>query len=178
MGSSNIIFDAEKKRVSGIIDFGQTSVDDPAIDIASLICPMGYGEDFIELILINRILFIVKVLYSQYIKETSTHILIKLEGFMRTEQEMMDLILDIARQDSRIRIMTIEGSRTNINIPNDEFQDYDVTYFVTDMEAFISNDEWLKSFGNIIMMQKPEDMELFLAEEKGFIMPTRNMMKI
>jgi len=97
---------------------------------------------------------------------------------MRTEQEMMDLILDIARQDSRIRIMTIEGSRTNINIPNDEFQDYDVTYFVTDMEAFISNDEWLKSFGNIIMMQKPEDMELFLAEEKGFIMPTRNMMKI
>lgn len=51
LGSSNIIFDTEKKRVSGIIDFGQVSVDDPAIDIASLICPMGYGEDFIELIL-------------------------------------------------------------------------------------------------------------------------------
>ena len=51
LGSSNIIFDTEKGRVSGIIDFGQASVDDPAIDIASLICPMGYGEDFIELIL-------------------------------------------------------------------------------------------------------------------------------
>lgn len=58
---------------------------------------------------------------------------------MRTEQEMMDLILNIAQQDSRIRIITLEGSRTNINIPKDEFQDYDVTYFVTDMEAFISN---------------------------------------
>lgn len=87
---------------------------------------------------------------------------------MRTEKEMMDLILDIARQDSRIRIMTLEGSRTNVNIPKDEFQDYDVTYFVTDVESFTLKDEWLKSFGNIIMMQKPEDMELFPAEEKGY----------
>lgn len=87
---------------------------------------------------------------------------------MRTEKEMMDLMLDIARQDSRIRIMTLEGSRTNVNIPKDEFQDYDVTYFVTDVESFTLKDEWLKSFGNIIMMQKPEDMELFPAEESGY----------
>lgn len=64
--------------------------------------------------------------------------------------------------------MTLEGSRANINIPKDEFQDYDVTYFVTDVESFTLKDEWLKSFGNIIMMQKPEDMELFPAEEKGY----------
>jgi len=101
-------------------------------------------------------------------KENSTCILIYLEDYMRTEQEMMDLILDIARQDGRIRIMTLEGSRTNVNIPKDEFQDCDVTYFVKDMEAFITNDGWLKNFGNIIMMQKPEDMELFPAEEKGY----------
>lgn len=87
---------------------------------------------------------------------------------MRTEQEMMDLMIDIARHDSRIRIMTLEGSRTNVNIPKDEFQDYDVTYLVKDMESFTSNDEWLKRFGNIIMMQKPEDMELFPAEERGY----------
>ena len=30
------------------------------------------------------------------------------------------------------------------------------------------NDDWLNQFGNIIMMQKPEDMELFPAEEKGY----------
>ena len=33
--------------------------------------------------------------------------------------------------------------------------------FVSDIEPFISNDDWLNQFGNIIMMQKPEDMELF-----------------
>lgn len=87
---------------------------------------------------------------------------------MRTEQEMMNIILSIAKQDKRIRITTLEGSRTNINIPKDEFQDYDITYFVSEMESFIKDDEWLKKFGNIIMMQKPEDMELFPAEMKGF----------
>lgn len=74
---------------------------------------------------------------------------------MRSEKEMMDLVLSLAEQDERIRIVTLEGSRANINIPKDEFQDYDVTYFVTDVESFTLKDEWLKSFGNIIMMQKP-----------------------
>ncbi|ABW18323.1 aminoglycoside 6-adenylyltransferase [Alkaliphilus oremlandii] len=87
---------------------------------------------------------------------------------MRTEQEIMNLMLDIAKQDERIRIMILEGSRTNVNIPKDEFQDYDMTYFVIDIKSFISNDEWLKKFGNIIMMQKPEDMALFPAEESGY----------
>lgn len=32
---------------------------------------------------------------------------------MRTEQEMMNIILSIANQDERIRIVTIQDSRTN-----------------------------------------------------------------
>ncbi len=87
---------------------------------------------------------------------------------MRKEQEMMNIILSIAKQDERIRIVTLEGSRANINISKDEFQDYDITYFVTDMESFLSNDNWLNQFGNIIMTQKSEDMELFPPEEKGY----------
>ena len=87
---------------------------------------------------------------------------------MRTEQEIMDTILSVAKSDDRIRIMTLEGSRTNINIPKDEFQDYDTTYFVTDMKSLLSSDDWLSQFGNIIMMQKPESMELFPPEEKGY----------
>ncbi len=87
---------------------------------------------------------------------------------MRTEQEIMDTILSVAKSDDRIRIVTLEGSRTNINIPKDEFQDYDITYFVTDMKSLLSSDDWLSQFGNIIMMQKPENMELFPPEEKGY----------
>lgn len=87
---------------------------------------------------------------------------------MRTEREMMDLLFSFAKKDGRIRIMMLEGSRTNRNIPEDEFQDYDITFFVKDMESLIANDDWLCQFGNIIMMQKPEDMELFPPEEKGY----------
>lgn len=83
---------------------------------------------------------------------------------MRSEQEMMNLILDFAKKDERIRLVTLEGSRTNKNIPKDAFQDYDVSYFVTDMESFKNSDEWLDIFGKRIFMQKPEDMELFPPE--------------
>ncbi|MFD3080965.1 aminoglycoside 6-adenylyltransferase [Streptococcus agalactiae] len=47
---------------------------------------------------------------------------------MRSEKEMMDLVLSLAEQDERIRIVTLEGSRANINIPKDEFQDYDIRF--------------------------------------------------
>ncbi len=69
---------------------------------------------------------------------------------MRSEKEMMDLVLSLAEQDERIRIVTLEGSRANINIPKDEFQDYDVTYFVTDVESFTLKDEWLNQASGIL----------------------------
>lgn len=87
---------------------------------------------------------------------------------MRTEKEIYDLVLNFAFQDERIRIVTLEVSRTNVNIPKDNLQDYDITFFVIDMGEFLKSDDWLSVFGNRIMMQKPEDMELFPPEEKGF----------
>ena len=83
---------------------------------------------------------------------------------MRTEQEMMDLILTFAENDARIRVVGMEGSRTNVNVPKDRFQDYDITYIVTDMGSFIQDDGWLDYFGKRIIMQKPEAMELFPPE--------------
>ena len=39
---------------------------------------------------------------------------------MRTEQEMMDLILLFAEKDERIKVVGMEGSRTNVHVPKDE----------------------------------------------------------
>lgn len=83
---------------------------------------------------------------------------------MRSEQEMMNLLISFAKNDNRIRLVTLEGSRTNKNIPRDTFQDYDISYFVTDMDSFKNDDEWLNVFGKRLFMQKPEDMELFPPE--------------
>lgn len=87
---------------------------------------------------------------------------------MRSEKQIYDFILNFAENDDRIRIVTLEGSRTNANITPDDFQDYDITFFVTDMQSFTSDDKWLDIFGERLIMQKPEDMELFPAAEKGF----------
>lgn len=58
---------------------------------------------------------------------------------MRTEQEMYDLILKVAKEDERIRAVYIDGSRTNPNAPRDIFQDYDVGYVVRETESFIKD---------------------------------------
>lgn len=87
---------------------------------------------------------------------------------MRTQQKFMGTIHDFAKLHEKIRVVTIEGSRTNVNVPKDEFQDFDITFFVTDMNSFLSNDEWLACFGKILILQKPENMVLFPSEEEGF----------
>ena len=87
---------------------------------------------------------------------------------MRSPEEFMRTVLDFAEADAHIRLVGMEGSRVNANIPKDEFQDFDVTYFVDRIEDFTQSDDWLSAFGEIVMMQKPEDMELFPAEEEGY----------
>lgn len=83
---------------------------------------------------------------------------------MRTEKEMLNLFESVVMNDNRIRLSLLEGSRTNPNIPKDAFQDYDLTLFVTVIEEYKNDDNWLNVFGERIFMQKPEDMELFPAE--------------
>jgi aminoglycoside 6-adenylyltransferase len=78
---------------------------------------------------------------------------------MRSEKEMLDLILDTAREDERIRAVVMNGSRANPNASHDRFQDFDVAYLVTEVEPFKYNYEWIKRFGEIMIMQMPEDME-------------------
>lgn len=87
---------------------------------------------------------------------------------MRTEEEMWDLILSFASNDDRIRVVGMEGSRTNINVPKDIFQDYDITYLVTDIESFSKDDTWLDYFGERLIMQKPDTSTLFPVSQKGF----------
>ncbi|MBE9913525.1 aminoglycoside 6-adenylyltransferase [Paenibacillus donghaensis] len=86
---------------------------------------------------------------------------------MRTYQEMMDLILNIAKQDERIRAVIMNGSRTNPNAPKDPFQDYDIVYLVTEIDSFLHDPQWVDAFGERIIMQTPEDMELFPPANNG-----------
>ena len=78
---------------------------------------------------------------------------------MRTEQEMLDLILSVALDDERIRAVLLAGSRANPAIPKDIYQDYDITYFTADVAQFYNNPAWVEDhFGQPLMMQMPEAM--------------------
>lgn len=78
---------------------------------------------------------------------------------MRSEQEMLDLILETARSDERIRAVVMNGSRANPNAPHDRFQDFDIAYFVTDVSPYKRDLAWIKRFGELIILQMPEDMQ-------------------
>lgn len=71
---------------------------------------------------------------------------------MRTENELMNLILQIA-DSIEVEAIALSGSRTNPQGPKDEFQDYDVVYIVDDLEDLISDLSWLDQFGNLLISQ-------------------------
>jgi aminoglycoside 6-adenylyltransferase len=79
---------------------------------------------------------------------------------MRTSDEIKKLITDKAISDSRIRAVLLNGSRANPNVLPDSFQDFDIVYVVTEIESFISDHKWANIFGEILILQLPDEMEL------------------
>ena len=83
---------------------------------------------------------------------------------MRTETEMMNLILQIA-ESLKVDAVALSGSRTNDHAPKDEFQDYDVVYLVDNLENLISDLSWLDQFGKRIIEQ-----EVGLGQRRLYLM--------
>ena len=75
----------------------------------------------------------------------------------------MNLVMNYAKTNEDIRVITMEGSRLNIHAPKDEFQDYDITFITKNMDKYIKDKSWLDIFGERLMMQEPEGMSLFNA---------------
>ncbi|MGN7821074.1 aminoglycoside 6-adenylyltransferase [Chitinophaga sp. 22536] len=79
----------------------------------------------------------------------------------RSETAMMDLILSVAAKDPRILAVLQDGSRSNPNVTPDIFQDFDIIYVVDDLTPFLQDHSWVDVFGERMIMQMPEDMELY-----------------
>ena len=78
---------------------------------------------------------------------------------MRSEQEMLELIVNTAKDDERIRAVIMNGSRANPNAQRDIFQDFDIVYLVTDILPFKNNPAWINQFGELMILQMPEAMK-------------------
>ena len=71
---------------------------------------------------------------------------------MRTETEMLDVILQTAKT-LQVEAVALSGSRTDTKAPKDEFQDYDVVYVVDDLDNLTNDLSWLDQFGKRIIEQ-------------------------
>lgn len=79
-------------------------------------------------------------------------------GALRTERQMLELILGTARADARVRAVIMNGSRVNPRAPRDIFQDYDIVYAVTSVQDLLGDRSWIDRFGERIIMETPDAM--------------------
>lgn len=70
---------------------------------------------------------------------------------------MLDKIIKVANKDNRIRGVFLNGSRADSNATHDEYCDYDIVYLVENIQSFTNDKEWYKTFGEILIMQTPDD---------------------
>ncbi|HAU1295122.1 TPA: aminoglycoside 6-adenylyltransferase [Legionella pneumophila] len=77
----------------------------------------------------------------------------------RDEKTMLDLIIKVADDDERIKIVIMNGSRASPSAKKDIFQDYDIVYLVTEVESFVHDKNWIHQFGELLIMQTPDEMD-------------------
>ncbi|MFN2440486.1 MAG: aminoglycoside 6-adenylyltransferase [Chitinophagaceae bacterium] len=79
---------------------------------------------------------------------------------MRSEEEVIAQLLNVANVNDRIRAVLLTGSRANPNAAKDVFRDFDIIYIVTQLKAFVKNKHWIDVFGERLILQLPEEMTI------------------
>jgi len=80
---------------------------------------------------------------------------------------MMQLIIQTAEEDDRIRGAIMNGSRASSSALKDSFQDYDIVYLVTDVAPFVTDESWTKRFGEILISQTPDKIDNRWPKDQG-----------
>ncbi|TKK71801.1 aminoglycoside 6-adenylyltransferase [Ilyomonas limi] len=87
---------------------------------------------------------------------------------MRSEEDILSLILNVAENDERIRTVLLTGSRVNPNVIKDKLQDFDVIYIVTKINTFTQDHNWINVFGEKLIMQLPDEMTIGERDSHAF----------
>ncbi len=77
---------------------------------------------------------------------------------MRTENEVLDQLLDFANNEDKVRAVLWNGSRVNPNVKKDIFCDYDVVFSVVDPDCYLENQDWISRFGDLVIRQQNDCM--------------------
>ena len=80
-------------------------------------------------------------------------------GLMRTDQEILQLIANLADSHNSIEAVLLNGSRANPVAKQDVLQDFDLSIVVDNVEPFVEDQRWLEHFGEILISQIPDLMD-------------------
>lgn len=87
-----------------------------------------------------------------------------------TNKQVIERLMAWVEGRRDIRLLVLNGSLVNPNVDEDPFQDVDVTCFVEDIAAFIEDRSWLVPFGEILIMQLPDETpERFAYDRFAFL---------
>jgi aminoglycoside 6-adenylyltransferase len=80
---------------------------------------------------------------------------------------MLDNIQEWAKTQSSVKVVLLTSSRARKNGVVDQLSDYDIEFYVTDTTMYTTNNDWLQSFGEVLILL-PEKRILLGTEQ-----PTR-----
>ncbi|HEY1869661.1 MAG TPA: aminoglycoside 6-adenylyltransferase [Chitinophagaceae bacterium] len=87
---------------------------------------------------------------------------------MKSEEEIINHVLYVANSDDRVRAVLLTGSRANLSVPKDIFQDFDIIYIVWQMDSFINDKQWIDIFGERLILQLPDEMSMGKEDDHAF----------
>lgn len=94
---------------------------------------------------------------------------------MRTEGEIFHHVQEYVKQDDRVRMLLLNGSRVNSKVLTDKFSDYDFMLLVDNPIEFWQNKRWVQVFGEVIISrscnwsQQDRERYFFLTIYKDYV---------
>jgi aminoglycoside 6-adenylyltransferase len=73
------------------------------------------------------------------------------------EDDVITCLVQWAEQQPLLRALLLTSSRANPAAPVDRLSDYDVIFVVSEMASFAQGEDWLRTFGNILVKFRGSD---------------------
>lgn len=76
---------------------------------------------------------------------------------MNKHQALYKRVMDYAKRHPSIRLVEMNGSRVNPNIQADDYQDFDIVFYIKDYHLFDFGVDQVHQFGDVLIMQTKDD---------------------
>ncbi|WP_164506819.1 aminoglycoside 6-adenylyltransferase [Lapidilactobacillus bayanensis] len=81
------------------------------------------------------------------------------------QEQMMLKFQNFFNNNEDIRVFGLNGSRTNPNVLDDKFKDYDVVFFTDNVAKYVNDHSFMDQFGEILLATEPGHDGLYPPEE-------------